>query len=108
MSCGVGHRRSSDPMLLWLWCRLAATAPSRPVAWEPLYAVEVAQEMAKRPKKKGKNKRDGLSIRTAGYNLFFICLTRYPRSTFVYQMITKVSSDSLHLNLLAILCYKVK
>ena len=26
MSCGVGHRRDSDPKLLWLWCRLVAAA----------------------------------------------------------------------------------
>ena len=24
MSCGVGRRHSSAPVLLWLWCRLAA------------------------------------------------------------------------------------
>ena len=39
MSCGVGRRRSSDPALLWLWRRLAATAPIRPLAWEPPHAV---------------------------------------------------------------------
>ena len=27
VSCGVGCRRGLDPVLLWLWCRLAATAP---------------------------------------------------------------------------------
>ena len=27
MSCGVGHRRGSDPVLLWLWCRPAVVAP---------------------------------------------------------------------------------
>ena len=27
-----------DPVLLWLWCWLAATAPIRPLAWEPAYA----------------------------------------------------------------------
>ena len=27
VSCGVGRRRSSDPVLLWLWCRLAVVAP---------------------------------------------------------------------------------
>ena len=44
-----------DPALLWLWCRPAATAPIRPLAWEPPYAtVGAAQEMAKRPKKKKK------------------------------------------------------
>ena len=26
VSCGVDHRRGSDPALLWLWCRLAAVA----------------------------------------------------------------------------------
>ena len=51
MSCGVGHRRGSDPVLLWLWRRLVAAAPIRPLAWEPLYATGAAQEMAKRQKK---------------------------------------------------------
>ena len=50
MSCGVGCRLGSDPVLLWLWCRPAATAPIRPLAWEPPYAAGVAQEMAKRQK----------------------------------------------------------
>ena len=27
MSCGAGHRCGSDPVWLWLCCRLAATAP---------------------------------------------------------------------------------
>ena len=35
--------------LLWLWRRLAATAPIRPLAWEPPHVVGVA---LKRPKKK--------------------------------------------------------
>ena len=30
VSCGVGHRFSLDPELLWLWCRLAATAQFDP------------------------------------------------------------------------------
>ena len=29
---GVGCRHGSDPSLLWLWHRLAATAPIRPLA----------------------------------------------------------------------------
>ena len=53
MSCGVGRRRSSDPALLWLWHRLVATALiQQPLTWEPPYAMEAAQEKAKRPKKK--------------------------------------------------------
>ena len=41
MSCGVDNSRGSDPALLWLWCRPAATAPIRPLAWEPPYAAGV-------------------------------------------------------------------
>ena len=48
MSCGVGCRRGSDPTLLWLWGRPAATALIRPLAWEPPYATGEALEKAKR------------------------------------------------------------
>ena len=47
MSCGVGHRRGSDLALLWLWCRPAAIAPIRPLAWEPPYAADVALKRQK-------------------------------------------------------------
>ena len=40
--CGVGHRRSSDPVWLWLWRRPAATAPIGSLAWEPPYAAGAA------------------------------------------------------------------
>ena len=39
MSCGVGGTCSSDPGLLWLWCRSAAAALIGPLAWEPPYAM---------------------------------------------------------------------
>ena len=52
----MGHRRGSDPMLLWLWHRPVATAPIRPLAWEPPYAEGVALEKAKRQKKKKKKR----------------------------------------------------
>ena len=48
MSCGVGRRHGSDPTLLWLWCRLAATAPIQPLAWELSYAAGAALEKAKK------------------------------------------------------------
>jgi len=32
--------------LLWLWRRPVATAPIRPLAWEPPYAAGAAQEIA--------------------------------------------------------------
>ena len=52
MSSGVGCRHSSDPELPWLWGRLAATAPIRPPAWEPPYAVAAALEKDKKQKTK--------------------------------------------------------
>ena len=54
MSCGVGCRHGSDPLLLWPWCRPGATAPIRPLAWEPPCAAGVALEKAKRQKKEKK------------------------------------------------------
>ena len=50
MSCSVGRRYGSDPVLLWLWRRLAAVSPIPPLAWEPL------GEALKRQKKKKKKK----------------------------------------------------
>ena len=58
MSYDVGCRLGSDPVLLWLWCRPAATAPIRSLAWEPPYATAAAQEMAKR--QKTNKKKDSL------------------------------------------------
>ena len=55
--CGVGHRCNSDPMLLWLWYRPAATAVIRPLAWEPPYAVAAALKRQKTKKRKTKGKR---------------------------------------------------
>ena len=45
MSCGVGHRCSSDPVLLW--CRLETKALIQPLAWEPPYAVGAALKKKK-------------------------------------------------------------
>jgi len=53
MSCGVGRRHGSDLVLLWLWRRLAAAAPIRPLAWQHPYALGVALKS----KKKTKNKK---------------------------------------------------
>ena len=43
-----GHAQwVKDPVLLWLWCRPAATAPIRPLAWKPPYAMGVALKRQK-------------------------------------------------------------
>ena len=57
MSCSVGGRHGSDRALLWLWCRLAAAAPMRPLAWELPYTVGAALKRKRKKKKKKKEKR---------------------------------------------------
>jgi len=54
MSYGVGRRCGLDPLLLWLWCRPAATAPIGPLAWESPYAMG---EALKRQKDNNNNKK---------------------------------------------------
>jgi len=67
VSCGVGHRRGSDPILLWLWSRLAATAPIRPLAWEPPYAAGATLEKAKRQKETNNNNNRFLKRNMTNY-----------------------------------------
>ena len=55
MSRGVGHRRGSDPALLWLWCRPVATAPIQPLACEPPYAASAALKSKEKKEKKGES-----------------------------------------------------
>ena len=64
MSCGVGHRCGLDPVLLWLWCRLAATAQIGPLAWEPPYPLGVALERQKQQQQQQKPKTNNLPKKT--------------------------------------------
>ena len=62
MSCGGGHRHGSDLALLWLWCRLAAVALIRPLAWELPYAVGAALKKDREKEKKKKKSIFFLSL----------------------------------------------
>ena len=53
MSCGVGHRRSLDPALLWR--KPAAAALIQPLAWELPYAAHVALKSKNEKEKKTQN-----------------------------------------------------
>ena len=55
MSCAIGHRCSSDPLLLWLWHRMAAVAPIQPLAWEFPYAMPVLPAARQKKKKRKMN-----------------------------------------------------
>ena len=52
VSCGIGHRRGLDPVLLWLWLWPAAVALIRPLAWEFPDATGVALKRKKKKKAK--------------------------------------------------------
>ena len=58
MSCGAGCRYVSDPTLLQLWHRPAATAPIGHLAWKPPQAAGEALKRQKgREKKKEKSRK---------------------------------------------------
>ena len=75
MSCGVGRRHGSDPVLLWLWRRPAAIAPIQPLAWEPPYATGVA--LKKQDKQTNKQVRHWIRGSYL-YNLFIHLLMAAP------------------------------
>ena len=50
MSCGIGCRCGSYPVLLYLWCRLEAVTLIGPLALEPPYAIGVALKSKKKKK----------------------------------------------------------
>ena len=71
MSCGVGRRLGWDPALLWLWCRPAATAPIRPLAWEPPYAAGAALD---KEEKRGRERE-----MTEIYQLHYLGINKYQK-----------------------------
>ena len=79
VSCGVGHKHGSDPTLLWLWHRLAALAPIRPLAWEPPYAAGANLEKTKKKKITFNSCilmrfQQGPYIEFSFFSFFFFCL----------------------------------
>ena len=79
MSCGVGYRWSLEPALLWLWCRLAATVPIQPLAWEPSYAAGVALKRHKMEKKRIFQEAKSVSSNLKhGYLYLKDCLVKSP------------------------------
>ena len=52
MCYGVVCRRGLDSMLLWLWCRLVATAPIWSLAWVPPYAISLKRHTHTHTQKK--------------------------------------------------------
>ena len=68
MSYGIGHRQGLDPALLWLWCRLAAAAPSQPLAQKLPYAAGMVLK-----KQTNKQKNLECQIRQFFTNQYNLC-----------------------------------
>ena len=66
MSCGVGHRFNSDPMLLWLWCRPVTPIP--PLAWKLPYAMSAAPKRPKKGGGGGRMEKAGFEARSTSVN----------------------------------------
>ena len=92
--CGIGRRRGSDLVVLWLWCRLAAADLIPPLAWELSYALH---ETLKRPTPPAKAfgststlipqtflclfKHQGLNLYPSGYYLGSLLLSHNRNSS---------------------------
>ena len=61
VSCAIGRRCGSDPVLLWLRRRLTATSPIRPLAWEPPCALEKTKRQKK--KESGESREVALAFK---------------------------------------------
>ena len=73
MSCGIGCRCGSYPVLLYLWCRLEAVTLIGPLALEPPYATGVAL--------KSKKKKVTINLKSKDLPIYFdlsIYLPTYP------------------------------
>ena len=57
-SVAGGRRHGSDPALLWLRCRPAATALIQPLTWEPPHASDGALRRRKKEKERSYSTRD--------------------------------------------------
>lgn len=71
MNCGVGHLRSSNPVLLWLCHTPVTVALILPLTWELKYATGAAlksqkkeKRKKKKEKKKGKKKKESFWVQT--------------------------------------------
>ena len=67
MSCGVGERLGLDLELLWLWCRPAAAAPIRPLAWKPPFAAGAALKNKQTNKKRFQRLKQSKLDDNSGY-----------------------------------------
>ena len=83
MSFWVGRRCGLDPVLLWLWRRLAATALNQPLARKLPYTAGVALKRKKKERKKERLIQCGFGIKEFLSNMTYL---PYSHSSFYPQI----------------------
>ena len=63
MRCGVGHRCSLDPELLWLWLWSTAVALIGPLAWETPCDPSVTLKRKRKKKKAKKENKESFNLK---------------------------------------------
>ena len=102
MNCGVGCRHRLDPALLWLWYRLAATAPIPPLSWELPLATSAALKRKKKIVGRHKTMYTKcllLDIENISYNnnqcLLSHCLSHYRYNYYSYSQTRSSVADHM-------------
>ena len=79
--------------MLWLWRRQVATAPIRPLAWEPPHATERPKEIAKIQKKK-KEIRTKDERKVGGLQIYMHVCISLPLLNVIYKYVIVVGWEA--------------
>ena len=94
MSCGVGDKCGSDPVLLWLWCLPVAVIPFQPLSWEFSYAMGGP----KLEEKKKKALSGFLYQFSLPISFFSYCLFKQTKKKWLYSQHMEVPRQGLNLD----------
>ena len=89
VSCGIGCRHGSDPVLLCLWHRLAVVTLIQHLAWELPYGMDAAQKCTKdkKIKKKKKERYNNGKVRTLSILIFKRNKNIHGKSNIIYKLL---------------------
>ena len=83
VSCGIGCRHGSDPVLLCLWHRLAAVTLIQHLAWELPYGMDAAQKCTHTHKKRYNNGK----VRTLSILIFKRNKNIHGKPNIIYKLL---------------------
>ena len=86
-----------DPALLWLWCRLAVTAPIQPLAWD-LLCAQIRPKKKQKKKKKKKTDIDLYIFTSKGLNKSLLNGKKKPNRFALYRCQIHTHTQIFHRN----------